>query len=196
MISFHNIVARYMFSLGREGVLPNAFGRTARHTGAPRNGSLAQSALGLTVILVYALALWDPLVQLFYWGATAGCTGVMLLITLTSIAVIGYFTGHRADEGIWQRTGAPVISSVLLLVVSYLALTNLATLFGLGTGSNSTWVVPTAFALAALAGVIWAMVLRSVRPQAYDAIGLGADTPASSPRQPSAAPADAFDNQP
>jgi len=35
MISFHNIISRYTFSLGREGVLPRLFGRTVPGTGAP-----------------------------------------------------------------------------------------------------------------------------------------------------------------
>ena len=53
MISFHNTVARYAFALGREGVLPRMFGRTSL-SGAPRAGSLAQSATGLIVIIVFA----------------------------------------------------------------------------------------------------------------------------------------------
>ena len=80
MISFHNIIARYMFSLGRERVLPRTFGRTLPRTGSPKNGSIAQTVLGLIVIVVYAVAGWDPLVQLFFWGGTGGGIGVLLLI--------------------------------------------------------------------------------------------------------------------
>jgi amino acid transporter len=50
MISFHNTTARYMFALGRERVLPAALGRTSRRSGAPRNASLLQSLIGITVI--------------------------------------------------------------------------------------------------------------------------------------------------
>jgi amino acid transporter len=56
MISFHNAVARYMFALGRERVLPGALARTEPRTGAPRIASLTQSAVGLAVIVVYAVA--------------------------------------------------------------------------------------------------------------------------------------------
>jgi amino acid transporter len=174
MISFHNIIARYAFSLGREGVLPRAFGRTVPATGAPKNGSLAQSALGLVVIAVYALAGWDPLVRLFFWGGTCGAIGVLLLITVTSIAVIGYFARHPSGEDFWHRIGAPVIGTILLLVMSYLALTNIATLFGVEPGAGPTWVVPLSFAVVALAGILWALVLRSSRPDVYAGIGLGA----------------------
>jgi amino acid transporter len=174
MISFHNIISRYTFSLGREGVLPRMFGRTVPGTGAPKNGSLAQSALGLVVIVIYAVAGWDPLVQLFFYGGSAGGIGVLLLITVTSIAVIGYFAKHPAGEDFWHRIGAPVLGTILLLVMSYLALTNISTLFGVAPGSKPTWVVPLSFAVVTLAGILWALVLRSTRPGVYQGIGLGA----------------------
>ncbi|MEV8503525.1 APC family permease [Actinoplanes sp. NPDC051475] len=179
MISFHNIIARYTFSLGREGVLPRAFGRTVPGTGAPKNGSLAQSALGLVAILVYAVMGWDPLVQLFFWGGTTGGIGVLVLITVTSVAVIGYFARNPHGEDVWHRLGAPAIGTVLLLVMTYLALTNIATLFGVEPGSKPTWVVPLAYAVLTLAGVAWALILRRTRPTVYEGIGLGARSAAT-----------------
>lgn len=111
MISFHNIIARYTFSLGREGVLPRAFGRTVPGTGAPKNGSLAQSALSLVVILLFAINGWDPLVQLFFWGGSGGAIGVLLLITVTSVAVIGYSPAtplaRAGGTGSARRSSAP-----------------------------------------------------------------------------------------
>jgi amino acid transporter len=181
MISFHNIIARYTFSLGREGVLPRAFGRTVPGTGAPKNGSLAQSALALIVLVLYAVAGWDPLVQLFFWGGTGGGIGVLLLLMVTSFAVIGYFARHREGEDFWHRLGAPVIGSILLVVVTYLAITNIATLFGVEPGSKPTWVVPLAFAVVVVAGICWALILRRTRPQVYAGIGLGARSATSAP---------------
>jgi amino acid transporter len=174
MISFHNIIARYMFSLGREGVLPRAFGRTVPGTGAPKNGSLVQSAFGLIVIVLYAVAGWDPLVQLFFYGGSTGGIGVLLLITLTSIAVIGYFARNPAGEDFWHRIGAPGLGTVLLLGMSYLAFSNIDILFGVAPGSTVTWAVPLTFGVLMVAGAIWALILRSSNPQVYSGIGLGA----------------------
>ncbi len=179
MISFHNIIARYTFSLGREGVLPRAFGRTVPGTGAPKNGSLAQSAFALVVLVIYAAAGWDPLVNLFFWGGTGGGIGVLLLITLTALAVIGYFVKNPTGEDFWHRLGAPVLGAVLLLVMSYLAISNIATLFGVEPGSYPTWVVPLAFGVLLVAGIAWALILRSSRPQVYAGIGLGARSASS-----------------
>ncbi|GIF15552.1 APC family permease [Actinoplanes teichomyceticus] len=176
MISFHNIISRYMFSLGREGVVPRLFGRTVPGTGAPKNGSLAQSAVGLLVIVAYAVAGWDPLVQLFFWGGTGGGLGVLLLITLTAFAVIGFFARNPQGEDVLHRIVAPVAGAVLLVVVSYLALDNIATLLGVEPGSKPAVVVPGAFLVVLVAGILWGVFLRSSRPQVYAGIGLGANS--------------------
>jgi amino acid transporter len=171
-IAMHNIIARYTFALGREGVLPRLFGRTTAQ-GAPRNASMAQSALAIVVIFAWALAGWDPLVQLFFWGGTSGGLGVLLLITLTSIAVIGYFARHAHGESAWHRFGAPTIATALLLVISYLALTNLPTLYGVDPGTGPALVVPIAYLVIFLGGIIWGVILKNSRPLVYNGIGLG-----------------------
>lgn len=172
LIAFHNAVARYTFALGREGVLPRAFGRTTL-AGAPRNASLTQTVLGLTVILLFAVAGWDPLTHLFYWGSTTGGLGVLLLITATSIAVIGFFARNPRGESVWHRLIAPSIATAILLVVSALAIDNLATLFGVEPGSGPARIVPTALLLIFAAGTAWGLILRRIKPDVYAGIGRG-----------------------
>ena len=172
MIAFHNIIARYMFALGRESVLPRVFGRT--NGGAPRNSSLVLSLFSLIVITVYAIAGWDPLVQLFFWGGSVGAIGILLLLTLTSIAVICYFARHPQDENAWHRIGAPAIATVLLIVISYLALTNLPLLFGVEPGTGPAVATPLVFGLVFLGGILWGLALKVTRPAVYEGIGLGA----------------------
>lgn len=174
MISFHNTTARYIFALGREGVLPEILGRTSPRTGSPRLGSLIQTALGLVVIVLYAIAGWDPLVRLFFWGGTAGGLGVLFLIATTSIAIIAYFLRHPAGETVWRRLIAPVLAAVLLLIVVALALANFATLLGVEPTSPLRWGIPLAYLVIAALGVAWALTLRHRRPTVYAAIGLGA----------------------
>ena len=171
MIAFHNIIARYTFALGREGVLPKAFGRTVG--GAPRNASLAQSVLGVLVIAIYAAFNLDPLVKLFFWGGTTGGVGVLLLITLTSIAVLGFFARDSHGETLWRRLVAPAIGTVLLLIISYLAITNLSTLYGPAPSPGPAVVMPIAAAVVLVAGIAWGLILKQSRPDVYEGIGLG-----------------------
>lgn len=178
LIAFHNIISRYTFSLGREGVWPRPLGEAPG--GAPRRGSMVQSALALVVISVYAIAGWDPLVQLFFWGGTTGGLGVLLLITATSIAVIFYFARDSHGETVWRRLIAPVIASALLLIISYLALANLATLFGVEPGTGPAVIAPLAYLVTLVAGILWGLTLRVTRPAVYEGIGLGPRAAAAS----------------
>jgi amino acid transporter len=174
MISFHNTTARYVFALGREGVLPVVLGRTSPRTGSPKLGSVIQSVVGLVVIVLYAVAGWDPVVQLFFWGGTAGGLGVLFLIVTTSVAIVVYFLRQPAGETVWRRLVAPVFAAVLLLIVVVLALVNFATLLGVEPTSPLRWGIPIAYLVIAILGVVWALALRHRRHAVYAAIGLGA----------------------
>jgi amino acid transporter len=155
-------------------VLPKILGRTSPRTGAPKLGSVIQSVVGLVVIVLYAIAGWDPVVQLFFWGGTTGGLGVLFLIATTSIAITVYFLRHPADETVWRRLIAPVLAAVLLLIVVALALVNFATLLGVEPTSPLRWGIPIAYLVIAVLGVIWALTLQRRRPAIYASIGLGA----------------------
>jgi amino acid transporter len=174
MIAFHNICSRYAFALGRERVLPAAFGRTARRSGAPVVASLVQSLIGLLVILTYATAGWDPLVQLFFWAGTSGGLGVLLLIATTAVAVLVFFIRHPAGESIGRRLLAPAAAIAGLAVVVWLALWHFATLLGVAESHPLRWGVPAGYLFVAVAGAGWALLLRATRPQVYAGIGKGA----------------------
>lgn len=177
-VSFHNTAARYMFAVGRERVLPAVLGRTSPRTGAPVVGSLTQSVLGLITIIVYAVAGLDPVVQLFYWFGTAGGVGVLVLIAITSIAVITFFLRNPSDEPMWRRLFAPILSVAAVGTVVTLVIVNFATLLGVPEDSPLRWGIPIAFVVIGALGFCWALVLRTRRPDIYAAIGLGAKSAA------------------
>jgi amino acid transporter len=168
-----NAVGRYMFSLGRESVLPQAFGLTGRRSGAPWVASLAQSALALVVIVVYAWRHWDPTVKLFFWWGTTGGFGVLALMALTSIAVIVYFARDPRGEPAWRRAYVPAIAAALLVTMVVIAVANYATLLGVPPGSLPAKLLPASFLIPTVIGLIWAVVLKLRRNHVYDGIGLG-----------------------
>lgn len=188
LISFHNTTARYAFALGRERVLPAAFGRTSNRTGAPIVASLAQSCLALIVIIIYTVAGWDPLVQLFYWGGTIGGIGVLTLLAMTSFAVIGFFartdrsTVNTEPESGWATRIAPAVAGVLLCLTLFLALKNLPTLLGVPTDHPLIRIVPVGIVVTVVLGVLWAGFLRIRRPAVYRLIGMGAPDKGIQPR--------------
>jgi amino acid transporter len=172
-LAFHNAVWRYAFALGRENVLPAALGRTAGNS-IPRAASLAQSATGLAVIVVYAVAGWDPMSRLFFWLGTTGGFGILALLAATSAAVIAFFARHRATgENRWQRLIAPALAAAALAGIVVLCLAHYNLLLGVPPGAAAAWALPASYAAVAAAGAGWGLALKARRPQVYATIGLG-----------------------
>jgi amino acid transporter len=175
LLSFHNAVARYFFALGRERVLPSPFARVSPRTGAPVMGSAAQSAIALVVVGAFAIAGADPVLKLFTWLTNLGALGVLLLMTITSFAVVSYFRA-RPDHGAgqWRTLIAPAIAGVLMLVVVVLGVTNFNVLITSSTDAPTDTmaiVLPLIVFAAAVAGMIVAAIIRSRDPQRYAQIG-------------------------
>ncbi|HEX2360792.1 MAG TPA: APC family permease, partial [Jiangellaceae bacterium] len=179
MISFHNTCARYGFALGRERVFASALGRTSARSGAPVAASIAQSVIGLIVIVVYAIAGWDPVIYLFFTIGITGGFGVLVLITITSIAVVAFFSRDTHGENTWRRSIAPILAAILLVGTVFFGVANYDFLLGLPPGTFGAevlrWLLPGLYVVLFLLGVWWARHLRSSRPEVYEMIGRGAN---------------------
>lgn len=172
MISYHASASRYVFSLGREGVLPSVFGRTLPRTGAPLWGSLTQTIVGIVAIVAYAIAKLDPLVNLFFWLGTVGGFGVLVLLGVTSAAVIGYFRRHGGETP-WRSVIAPTLALLALIAAVIVAVLNFSTLLGVDPSSPASWLFPLGYLVIIVGALLWAAVLKSRRPETYRRIGLG-----------------------
>ncbi len=179
-LAFHNATWRYAFALGRENVLPAALGRTGRNN-IPKAASLAQSATGLAVITGYALTHQNPMTRLFFWLGTSGGLGIMILLAVTSAAVVMFFARDARSEGIWTRLIAPALAAVLLGTIVVLAVQHYALLLGVPPASPAAWILPGIYAAVAVAGLGWGLILKIHRPQVYAAIGLGAHAITATP---------------
>ncbi|NBM16231.1 APC family permease [Streptomyces sp. GC420] len=180
MISFHNVVARYAFAMGREGLLPAAFGRTNRATGAPATGSLLQTAIATVVVLAFAITddkpagdPTAPVLHLFTWMGNVGALGIILLMAGASVAIIAFFVRRGAATAqIWRITASGLAALALLVIAGY-TVKDFDVLVGSGPGSALNWVLPGVIGLALVAGLVYGVVLRRTRPEAHARIGLG-----------------------
>jgi len=175
LLAFHAAVARYQFALGREGVLPAAWGRTHPRTGAPLLGSITQSLLALGVLSTFAYFGTDPLVYVFAWLTTIGGLGVLLLMWSCSAAVIAFFVRNPGKENVWRAYVAPLTAFLILTVVLGATIVGFGELLQVSGDSPFQWLVPTAYAGVAIIGFVWALIMRAGRPEVYAAIGRGAD---------------------
>jgi hypothetical protein len=113
------------------------------------------------------------MVRLFFWLGTTGAFGVLCLLAATSIAVIRFFARDPRGENAWHRLVAPALAALALLAMVWAGLANYATLLGVAPGAVEAWALPASFAVAAGAGILYGVWLRSARPGVYRGIGLG-----------------------
>jgi amino acid transporter len=178
LLSFHNGVARYLYALGRERVLPSFLSRVGSRHNAPFTASLSQSLLALIVVLIFVATGSDPILQLFTWFSGMSAVGVVLLMTGTSAAVVGYFRGHPVAAGtLWQRLVAPALATVVLLALELLLIGNFNALLGTDPTSPLRWILPGIVLLAAVAGAAWGLTLRARQRSIYQGIGGTVMTP-------------------
>ena len=174
LLSFHNSVARYIFALGRERVLPNVLSRTNR-LGSPYMGSLLQSASALVVVGWFVLTNKDPALELFNWLVNLGAVGVLLMIAVTSLSVLAFFMRNPDREwGVWRTIVAPAVSSVIFFVVLVLGVSNFNVLI---TGSleapteTMTIVLLAILFGSAVVGLAVGLAMRQFAPERYARIG-------------------------
>jgi amino acid transporter len=175
LLAFHAAVARYQFALGREGILPGAWGHTHPRTGAPLLGSITQSVLALAVLIAYAVADADPLIYLFAWLTVIGGLGVLILMWSASAAVIAFFVRNPRRENAWRALIAPTIAFLLLSGVLAATVIGLGDLLQVAPDSPFRWLIPPTYAGIALLGFGWGLITRAARPEVYAAIGRGTD---------------------
>ncbi|MDO5048839.1 MAG: APC family permease [Actinomycetaceae bacterium] len=165
LLAFHNAAARYFFSLGRSGVLPQKFSTTAS-TGAPVVGSITQSALSLLVVAGFALAgkgseLGElyPVLTLFTWLTNAAGFGIVFLMTITSLAIMRWAIKNHPEFGLFVKVIAPALAAVGLAVVTMLILMNFDIMIGDTGPSWLVWLMPGVILGSGVLGLIWGEVL-------------------------------------
>ncbi len=180
LLSFHNVVARYAFAMGREGLLPAAFGRTTGASGAPGTGSLLQTAVSVLVVAAFAVAddkpsgdPTAPVLQLFTWCGNIGALGVIVLMAAASLSVVVFFARRGAAGAQAWRLVTSAVAGIALLVIAAYTVKDFDVLVGAGPGSALSWVLPGIIGLALVAGLVQGLLLRSRAPEAHARIGLG-----------------------
>ncbi|WP_084500015.1 APC family permease [Brevibacterium album] len=166
MLAFHNIVTRYLFTLGGRGVLPESLGRAHPVHRAPSHASLWVSGVTTTVVAVSALAQLHPVTQIYTWYSGAGAVGVILMMALTSAAVLRFGIAGRDASGVRASTGADAstgahASTGTRASTAVLAATGLGGAGLLGVLAISVWNLPLLVGGAA-AAVVWGAALAAV----------------------------------
>ncbi len=140
-MAFYNTSARYLFALGREGVLPAALARTSK-----RRSPVPAAMTVTTLVGLYCLGfvIYDPstegaLLKLGTWSPLLGVLGILGVQALVSVAIIRYFlTTARDDFRWWSTLVAPVLGFAAMTGACVLLVVNRYDLAG---AADATYIV-------------------------------------------------------
>jgi amino acid transporter len=169
VLATHNVLARYLFNLGVDGILPRRLGSVHAREGSPHVASVVSSVVAFAGLVVLVAAAADP--ALLY-AQLIGAFGyaLLMLLVLCSLAVMIFLSRVRpAGTTVWHRLIAPLLATTGLVVTIWLATTNI----GLLVTAGNAVVISMFVALygAVVVGVVTAAVLRRRRPDVYHRIG-------------------------
>lgn len=173
VLSFHNVLTRYQHSMASAGVLPASLARVHAHHLSPHTSSLVQTATAAILTVGFAVLGLDPLLQVFTWFSGVATLAIVVLMAVTSIAVIVYFVRTGRDRRVWHTRVSPALGLVGLIVAAAMIALNFPMLvsdvdaeglpvFGITSVSLLSLIV-----LFLLIGFVQAAWLRARRPVAY-----------------------------
>lgn len=168
-LSFHNTINRYLFAVGREGLMWRRLGDTHPNHQSPLLAGVVQTASALGLVASFALAGSDPYTVVFAWAGTFGALGILMLQILVSLAVIAFFWRDGRGVSMWRRLVAPALSALGLAMCLVLMSAHL----DLVSGSNSHFVQNFPAMLLAIGGggIGLAAWVKARKPAVYAALG-------------------------
>jgi amino acid transporter len=125
----------------------------------------------LVVVLIFVLTQQDPVLALFTWLTQLGTLGIIVLMSLSSFAVVAFFARHRdLDSNVLRTIVAPIVSGVVMAAVAIYAASQFGLLIG-NPDSPLRWILPALILVAALGGIIAAINLKGRSPEMYAQMG-------------------------
>jgi amino acid transporter len=184
-LAFWNTSNRYLFSMGRESILPRVFGKTHSSHKSPFVATLFVAAFCVVFTLFFATGLVgggqrkalgigvsNPLVALSQIGTWLPFQGNLLLfpiMALCSIAIMVYFVRTREGFHPFKTLIAPILAAATIVFAVYLMVQNRAVLMGTTTGVE--FITPFIALGVFVAGCLLAVAYRRWSRRRYDAVG-------------------------
>jgi len=169
IITFHNNVARYLFSIGRQGLLWEPLGWTLSSRQTPWIASIVQSVMAGVIVVTFAAFSLEPFDQLFVWATGIGATAVILSQLIAGVAIFVFFRRSNVDKRVWNTFVAPLLAIIGLAAFMYWTLRSLDVLLAV-TGPAAIAMISLIF-MACFLGIAYGFYLRLKSPEKYDRIG-------------------------
>ncbi len=136
LLAFHNTITRYLYALGREGLLWRPLADVHARFQSPYKASYVQSGCAVVGLVLAVLSGGDPMTVVFSWASAFATIGIVGLQFLVSGAVIVFFRRNGLDRRVWNTVVAPALGMLGLGYALVLLVLNLPAL----SGSEDGWV--------------------------------------------------------
>lgn len=175
-LAFHNCAARYLYAIGREGVLfdrKRLLGKTHAVYRSPYVASTLQSLFALVLLVLFRFNSDLSPYDFYALLALLGVMALMIVLATCSVAVITYFWFCRRDLFHWWRTAlAPAIGAGSMSFVLYLLFVHMDDIVGAKLAASglyyaTPWIV---FGLGGF-GLLVALLIKMMSPSRHASIG-------------------------
>lgn len=177
VLSFHNVITRYQHSMSTAGVLPRRLGDVHHRHLSPHTSSLVQTATAAVFIVAFAVLGLDPVLAVFTWFSGVATLAIAILMAITSVAVIVYFTRKRQGvASLWHTVIAPtlgligLVGSAVIITAYFPMLVGDVDAEGVPAFGALSIALIAVILLVPIAGYVQAMVLKARDPMAYERI--------------------------
>lgn len=171
VLSFHNVINRYVFTLGTAGLMPRSLGKAHPTYHSPHVAALLQSASVLVLMTVFVAMGLGPFSQIFSWMIGTSTLGFLLLMLLTCIAVIAFFGSNPRGLSPWRTRWIPLLGALGIAIATVTTVANLPILVGTW-GMAAAVIVPILLIL--IGGPAFAMLNPNANAEHADALQRGA----------------------
>jgi amino acid transporter len=172
-LAFYSTASRYVFAMGREGLLPRFLGHVHPKSQSPWRANLAVGGVMVLYAVLFILSDHSTLAQLTKtstYGALMGVFALLAIQGVCCIAIIRYFWTQARHEFHWWKTlVAPLLGLATMIFADQQMLANRKAL----AGSEPLFIksIPWVALGLFLIGLAVALYWRSRRPERHEAIG-------------------------
>ncbi|MNN03728.1 Putrescine importer PuuP [compost metagenome] len=170
VLAVQNILSRYIYSLGVDGVVSPLLGRVHVKNGSPYLSSILVTVISFSIVVGWYFSEMDIAASYALLAGTGGFA-VLILMCLTSISVVLFFMRNPglSEASVVRRLWAPIAGALMLGYIIFNALTNFSHIVG-DAGIKSTLALAVIVGLFVI-GYLVASVYKKSKPTVYAKIG-------------------------
>lgn len=128
VLAFHNVINRYLHTLAKKGLMPQALGRTHPKQHSPYVGAIVQTIVVGVLLAIFAALGYTPFDQILSVTVGVSTLGFLLLMFMTCVAVIRYFRIDDRGVSRARTTLFPIVGAIALGITVITVLMNMTVL--------------------------------------------------------------------